>query len=270
MLDRKKNPDMRARWIVVLAGLALIALTARAFGHSPDNRSESYVSIYSNDWRAGIGDLKLQEARRSDIAWVADPVVPSRRAIGVRLHRNEDFTRLVNGLPRAEFLLPSSVVLVSGHEYLIRWRTYLPSDFVFDRQQMEIIMQIHQSGLTGAPPFMLTLYGEEYAFSVRGGVDTAHGFGGRFCCATTDRGKWVEWTLQYAPDASGRQAVTHLWRDGVSVFEGSGRPNAYPGDEDAYLKFGVYKPEWLKSPSDVDFISLYFGDVSVDVKKENR
>lgn len=88
---------------------------------------------------------------------------------------------------------------------------------------------------------------------------------------------WSDWRtgigdpgFQKAPDASGRQAVTHLWKDGVSVFDGSGRPNAYPGDMYAYLKFGVYTPDWLKSPSDIDAVTLYFGEVSVGMKEEGR
>lgn len=270
MIDREKSVNMCARRAMVLAGLASIVLTGSAIGHEPDIRPTSYRLIYWNDWQAGIGDLEFQKAQRSDIVWIRDPLVVGRHAIRVQLRRGENFTRLVNTLPRAEFLLPRDIVLAPGQEYLIQWRTYLPSDFVFDRQQMEIITQIHQSGLTGSPPFMLTLLGQEYAFSVRGGVDTAHGFGARLCCVGADLGNWVEWALQYVPDASGRQAVTHLWKDGVSVFDGSGRPNAYPGDMYAYVKFGVYKPDWLKSPSDIDSVTLYFGEVSVAMKEEGR
>ncbi|MDN7456418.1 heparin lyase I family protein [Burkholderia cenocepacia] len=270
MRDRKNTVDTRVRRTVVLAGLASIVLTGPAIGREPDIHPASYRLIYWNDWHAGIRDLEFQEARPSNIAWMTDPMVVGRHAIRVQLRRGENFTRLVNALPRAEFLLPRDIVLAPGQEYLIRWRTYLPSDFMFDQQQMEIITQIHQSGLTGAPPFMLTLLGEEYAFSVRGGVDTVHGTGGRMCCAAADQGKWVQWALQYAPDASGRQAVTHLWKDGVSVFDGSGRPNAYSGDVHAYLKFGVYKPDWLKLPSDIESVTLYFGEVSIGTKREAR
>ncbi|MGN7979842.1 heparin lyase I family protein [Burkholderia sp. 22313] len=231
---------------------------------------ESYRPIYTNDWRSGIGDIEIQAVRPSDVMLAADPADPARRSIRVHIQKSENFTNLINGSPRAEFTLPRDVVFSPGHDYLILWRTYLPRDFALDGQQMEIITQIHQSGLTGSPPFMLTLLGNEYTFSVRGGTNTAHGFGGRLCCASDDRGKWVDWALQYTPDASGEHAITRLWKNGTSVFEGSGKPNAYPGDVRAYLKFGVYKPDWQKEPSDIDAITLYFGKVVIGDRKSRR
>ncbi|KER74449.1 hypothetical protein HR51_05120 [Burkholderia cepacia] len=219
--------------------------------------------MYASDWRDGVSDLSMQDARPLDIQWVADPVSPDKRAIRVQLRRDEDFSDVVNGAPRAEFVLPRHVVLAPGKEYLIRWRTYLPADFEFDGRQMEIIAQIHQGARRGPPPFMLTLLGDAYELSVRGGNNTNHGVGVRICCAAADRGRWVEWMLRYEPDASGRDAATRMWKDGVRVFDAAGRPNAYPDDETAYLKFGVYKPDWQKAPSDIERITLYFSDVRV-------
>ncbi|EDT41383.1 conserved hypothetical protein [Burkholderia ambifaria MEX-5] len=263
--------DFRRALVAACIGMAAATdATAAASDLTKSVHVESYRPIYTNDWRSGIGDLEFQEARRSDITLVADPADPARRSIRVQIQKSENFANLINGLPRAEFTLPRDVVFSPGHDYLIWWRTYLPRDFAFDRQQMEIITQIHQSGLTGSPPFMLTLLGNEYTFSVRGGTNTVHGYGGSLCCASDDRGKWVDWVLQYTPDASGEHAITHLWKNGTSVFEGSGKPNAYPGDVNAYLKFGVYKPGWQTDPSDIDAITLYFGKVAVGDRKARQ
>ncbi|MGR3906106.1 heparin lyase I family protein [Burkholderia sp. SR8] len=263
--------DLRRALAAACIGLTVAAdATAAASDFTKSVHVESYRPIYTNDWQSGIDDIEIQAVRRSDVMSAADPANSARRSIRVQVQRSENFTYLINGSPRAEFTLPRDVVFSPGHDYLIWWRTYLPRDFAFDHQQMEIITQIHQSGLVGSPPFMLTLLGNEYTFSVRGGTNTAHGFGGRLCCASDDRGKWVDWVLQYTPDASGERAITHLWKDGMSVFEGSRKPNAYPGDVRAYLKFGVYKPDWQKVASDVDIITLYFGKVTIGERRAKR
>jgi hypothetical protein len=247
----------------VIVATATIGI-ACASGQANDVGPNDFHPVYVSKWQDSVIDLGVQAARPSDVQRVADPVTPEKWAIRVRLRRDEDFSRVVNGAPRAEFTLPKYVVLRTGKEYLIRWRIYLPTDFEFDEQQMEIVTQFHQGTRNGLPPIMLTLLGDGYEFSVRGGAHTRHGVGLRMCCAAADRGRWVEWMMRYAPDASGRDAVTQLWKDGVHVFDGSGKPNAYPDDDKAYLKFGVYKPEWQKLPSDIERIALYFSDVRVE------
>ncbi|AOJ18073.1 hypothetical protein WJ11_01290 [Burkholderia cenocepacia] len=254
----------RFRLVSAVIGVAATMGIACAPSVANDIGPHDFCPLYVNEWQYGVSDLGMQAAQPSDVRWVVDPVTPDKRAIRVQLRRDEDFSRVVNGAPRAEFTLPKNIVLRTGKEYLIRWRIYLPTDFEFDGRQMEIITQLHQGTRNGPPPIMLTLLGNGYEFSVRGGADTRHGVGLRMCCAAADRGRWVEWTMRYAPDASGRDAVTQLWKDGVHVFDGSGKPNAYPDDDKAYLKFGVYKPEWQKLPSDIERIALYFSDVRVD------
>jgi hypothetical protein len=253
-------------------GLVSVFLATNAIGTSNDTApsTSAYLSVYSTDLGSGLGSLLIQAEQPADIMLVNDPAVAGRRAIRVQVHKSDDFSKVANGSPRSEFTLPRDFHMAPGEEYLIRWRTYLPRDFAFDRQQMEIITQIHQSGSRGSPPFMLTLLGMDYTLSVRGGGNTEHGSGVRLCCARDDLDRWVNWTLQYTPDASGREAVTRLWKDGKLVFNGNGLANAYPGDQFAYLKFGVYKPGWLRQPSDVNAVELYFGDLSVFAKTVRR
>src|SRR5438105_148270 len=81
--------------------------------------------------------------------------------------------------------------------------------------------------------------------------------------AEAARGRWVRWDLVYRGDSSGSAAETELSRDGESVWSASGSPNAYPGDDQAYLKLGLYKWDWQKKPSDVDERTLFVSDVAV-------
>jgi hypothetical protein len=104
----------------------------------------------------------------------------------------------------------------------------------------------------------LDLNGSDYVVSIRGGSSGTESK--QICCATQDQGKWINWALRYVPDASGVHASTQLWKDGVAVFGTQGVPNAYPGDNDSYLKMGIYL---LSSFQGLSQITLLFGPVTI-------
>ena len=54
------------------------------------------------------------------------------------------------------------------------------------------------------------------------------------------------------------------------VVHAVGRPNAYPGDQKAYLKIGIYKWWWLTRPSDVTQRTMYYGDVEISGRPANQ
>ncbi len=224
--------------------------------------------LYTTDWqRGGETGLDLQEADVGDITRTADPLSTNKSAMRVQLSRSSDFSHVANGQPRSEMVFGRLFQVMDGHEYRIRWSTYIPSDFPFAQNETVIVMQIHQGTRAGSPPIMLTIAGEEYAFSERGGTVTTHGRGPHLCCASADKEKWVQWTLDYRPDGTGRNARSVLWKDGTEVFDSSGLPNAYPNDDSAYLKLGLYKPGWLTAPSKVHEMKLFYGPVTVSERQ---
>jgi hypothetical protein len=183
------------------------------------------------------------------------------------MSRSEDFSKVANGVPRAELIFPEAVSFLQGPDYLLRWSTFVPEGFTFDTRQAVIITQVHQGKWTGGPTIALSLQGNRYAISERGGTNTTTVSAGKWlCCADADKGKWVNWALRYIADDSGHHASTQLWKDGRSVFASQGVANAYMGVQDAYLKMGLYKAAWSSSPSDVSDITLFFGPVSVSKK----
>lgn len=46
--------------------------------------------------------------------------------------------------------------------------------------------------------------------------------------------------------------------------------DTHPGDLNAYLKFCVYKPGWQRSPSSIDVVTLYFGEVLISAKEDEQ
>jgi hypothetical protein len=226
----------------------------------------SYAIRYESSWNRGIEDDVLrQTSQPNDISVIADPLSPGKgHAILVMISPDENFSKIANGLPRAEIVFP--VRFRQGHEYLITWKTYIPSDYPFSAFDTSIITQIHQGFRSGSPPVMLTIHGDEYTFSERGGLNTIHGRGTRICCATSDKSRWITWTLSYVPSASGGLSQTRLSKDGVVVFESIDMPNAYLEDEEAYLKIGLYKPDWLSGSvrTKPKAVSMMYGPVRIE------
>jgi hypothetical protein len=266
--------DNSIRWLVRFAGpMLLLGCTAAGaqdfteqWSNDPQTQAwaNTYQTIYGADWQSGLDPLIGVQANPGDITVVADPVVSGRKVVRVSMSRNENFSNVANGAPRAELLFPSPVRFAQGGDYLIRWSTFLPESFIFDSQQLMIITQIHQSVSTGAPTIALTLMGTRYAISERGGSDPTSVSGSKsLCCADTDRGSWVYWTLRYIPDETGQHAVTELYKNGTSVFATSGIANTYINDQSPYLKIGLYKPNWETQPSDVTQSTVFYGPVNV-------
>lgn len=262
-ISRTKWAAQSCAYLPALLAL-LICDTVAAQSPTP-RRSNTYQPVYSVDWSNGAGPPIVVQANAGDVAVVDDPIRPGRKAVRIAISRGEDFSHVVNGAPRAELEFPAPVRFAQRSDYLIRWSTWLPTDFAFDSRQLTIIMQIHQSASSGSPTIALTLLGAKYFFSERGGARPgAVSAAVSLCCADADRGKWVNWTLRYRPDETGRYASTELYKDGVPVFANRHAPNAYIGDQAAYLKIGLYKPRWKIYPSDVSQSTLFYGPVRVD------
>lgn len=216
------------------------------------------------DWQSGFNDAVSIQANHAGIEIVPDPKNGTRKVLRITIARRGNYSYVANGSPRAELLFKGAATFAQGFEYLIKWSTYIPGDFEFDSKQMVIISQIHQSAREGGPTVALTLLGTNYYVSTRGGLQVERTTAGaKICCADGDRGKWVNWTLRYIPDDSGRKSLTQLWKNGESVFRSEHIANAYSGDQCAYLKIGLYKSGWKKERSDAELQTLFYGPVSI-------
>ncbi|WGS53973.1 polysaccharide lyase [Paraburkholderia sp. D15] len=221
--------------------------------------ASTFTMIESENWQSGLSALQgIQSPSADNVTIVDDPLDTSQPAVQVYVRSDQNYSQVANGAVRAEMVFGNHLKFVQGKDYLLRWRTYIPPDYVFDPKLVMVITQIHQTALSGSPPMELDLNGGNYVVSMRGGpsVTTSKSI----CCAQQDQGRWVDWALRYMPDAGGVHASTQLWKDGVAVFGTQGFPNAYPGDNSAYLKMGIY----LLSPFQTrNQITLLFGPVTV-------
>ncbi|MFP6557997.1 heparin lyase I family protein [Paraburkholderia sp. B3] len=222
--------------------------------------------LFSADWAKGISKAFGVQANAGDLEVIPDPTGKFERVLRVTLNRSEDFAHVENGVPRGELLFPAPVRFEQGKEYIVKWSTLLPSDFEFDAKQLVIITQINQGHWLGGPTVALALEGAKYAISQHGGVHHEQVSAGEWlCCADKDKGRWVNWKLDYVSDETGNVASTRLFKDDLLVFDSEGHPNAYPGVEDSYFKIGLYKPDWNKKPTDINRISIFYGPVSIYV-----
>jgi hypothetical protein len=258
-------------WVLFTATFSLATIAHPLTSLKPSGSSnagradEGYQTLYATSLGVNDRDGLIVQANPGDITFVPDPATGAPSVMQAHIDLAENYSKLVNGAPRAEVLLPESVKFMQGGDYRVHWRTWLPADFKFDARQLTMIMQVHQSQASGSPTLALTLLGEKYAFSQRGGVNsTAISAATWICCANSDRGRWVDWTLRYVPDESGARAYTELYKDGRSVFRAQHLPNAYEHDQLAYPKFGLYKPHWARDLSDVESQTVLYGPISVE------
>ncbi|MFL9889853.1 heparin lyase I family protein [Paraburkholderia sp. RL17-381-BIF-C] len=221
--------------------------------------ASTFTTVNRWNWQNGLDLLYgIQSPSADNVTIVDDPVVQGRKAVKVYIRSDQNYSQVANGSPRAEMVFKGDLKFVQGKDYLVQWSTYIPPSYLFDPNLLMVITQIHQGPSAGSPAMELDLNGSTYVVSVRGG---SHGaYSKQICCATQDRGKWVNWALRYVPDSNGAHASTQLWKDGVAVFATQGVPNAYTGDNDAYLKMGIY----LLSPfQSLDELTLLFGPVTI-------
>jgi len=199
------------------------------------------------------------QANSGDIKIVDAPGGKKGKALKVSINKNEDFSPVVNGSPRAELLRPRE--FYHGENYIIKWKTFLPEGFQFDYpSNEEIITQIHQDASSGSPPFAIGLAGDKYFMVSDTPIGKQKNF---FGSAGPDCGKWVTWSLNYKPSFSD-EGLIELYKNGKPVAKFVG-PSAYPGNDSGYLKIGIYKWFWKKPsyPSKVDSITIYYDEVSI-------
>jgi hypothetical protein len=218
--------------------------------------------VYQSNWSSGIDPQLRAEALSGALK-----TVPSAEYGGVvlraRMNRNDDFTHVANGVPRAEINFSPVAHLVNEHDYWIIWSTMMDKDYHIDMVQPEIISQIHQSSRSpGSPPFSLMLAGAQYQVDIRGGRGTPS-VSIKFGNPIDDRGRFIFWRLHYRPDHDGLYSVTDLYKDGIKVVHEDGLPNAYVGEGVGYFKIGIYKWWWLTRPSNVIERQMNYGDIDI-------
>lgn len=255
---------MRTVTAVVLV-ITFLAATSDTAGQPPNG----YQVLYQTHFAAGIDSgLDLHGATRNSLTVVADPSGGSKKVLQATMNKSDDFSKVANKAPRAEISFARKQRFQADKDYWISWSILLPKEYVLDVKQPEGISQIHQGPNIGTPPFGLSLVKGRYQVDLRSGnaddkAPEHHDIGS----AEEDRGKWVSWSLHYRPDATGKTSISELFKNGKLVLRRNGVPNAYPDDNNAYFKMGVYKWWWITKPSDVAERTLYFGDVTFAVKK---
>lgn len=254
------------RRVMLLACVLAVPALSNAESQAALPDDSAWTRMEHVDWRNGLSSAVSPQANPGDVEIVLDPEDSSRKVLRATITRRESYTHVANGTPRAEVLFREPATFAQGSDYLVRWSTYIPRDFEFDSKQMVIISQILPSAKEGGhgPTVALTLLGANYYISTRGGVQVQRTTAGaKLCCADGDKGKWIHWALRYIPDDSGQQSLTQLWKNGVSVFLSEHIPNAYLGDQHAYLKIGLYKAGWENEASDAEVQTLLYGPVSI-------
>jgi len=189
------------------AFLTLLTLSSASWA---DQDHGEYTTIYQSAWRDGVDPRLVIQAPPDSISAVAMPQFGGT-VLKASMLRSDDFSKVANGTSRAEVSFTSVANFGIGSEYEVRWSTMIPTNYLLDSKQPEIIAQLHQGSNQGSPPFALILAGQQYQVDVRGGAGApASSF--EFGTPATDEGKVVTWLLRYRPDDTGASAVTDFIR----------------------------------------------------------
>lgn len=222
--------------------------------------SGTYDAGYAFDWQKGIDpSIGLQRSNPADISLANDPIVSGRTALRVSVSSSENFSSAPGGIPQAQLAFQKPLTFMQGKDYLMRWSTFVP--VATSSNSNQVIAQVHPGSSTSASPIALSIVGDNYSFAELGGNPVAQRQPFSFCCATTDQGRWVNWALRYVPDSSGNHAQTQLWKDGQSIYASRGQPNAYVGDNAAYLTLGLSLPTGWQ-PNATGSAIVWYGPVS--------
>ncbi|HEX7636262.1 MAG TPA: heparin lyase I family protein [Noviherbaspirillum sp.] len=258
------------RRVQVVSGRTLLAISIASLCWRPALAAPGDLKeLFSTDWSHGIDKrIQFQRPRAGSIELVdLGGEMGGKKLVQVTINKDDDYSGVANGTPRAEMSFNGFLHFREGGEYVIDWSMYIPGNYIIDRGQPELVFQIHQGPPAGYPPFALFI-SDDGEYEVHNRTQSkSDSVTALFGSVEHDRGHVVHWELHYCPDSTGKKAATELVKDGQVVFAIRGVPNAYNDDDGAYLKIGLYKADWLKKPSDVTVRTMYYGGLSVRARE---
>lgn len=224
---------------------------------------KNYTELVKTDFSDSSVMLWKIQANPEDVTVTTNPTNSSKNVLKVHMNINEDFSHVANGSPRAE-IVTTKFFLENDSEYLIEFKTYLPDDFRLETSESNphCFFQVHQNISTGSPQLLLGIDRNEYQMT----SDSAVSFLEHkkvikyFGNVKKDLGKWVKWTIFYTP-SFGENGKVIILKNNRTVLNYKG-VCAY-NNTAGYLKFGIYKWNWQKTPTTVTDMTTYFSNINI-------
>lgn len=183
----------------------------------------------------------------------------------------------VNGapkMPRAQLYRDSGAgrEFVIGKVYWVGLSMYIPKDWVNDPSPEEILdwhMRADPGEQSASSPIRMWIKDDKMLLKVswdsrRIWSPPMEG-NEQIWSDKLEKGKWLDFVfkLRFSYKHDG-QGLTMVWKDGNLIANRIG-PNAYNDIEGRYLKFGLYKWEWIKNPANsiTTQRELYFDEIRI-------
>ena len=254
MLTRK------LRNFFIMLGIIALLLPAKAFANL------IYQPFSTTDFETGtiaggntIYRDWLVQSNTGDIVIAPAPGGKGGNAAKISISKNENFSNVANGSPRAE--LQSEDMLAQNTTYTFSFSTYIPTSTIFDisgYQQRMDFFQTHQNtpdmsngwairglGLDGS-----NYYVDDYTVSNKQVLGSA----------SADVGKWVNWLITYKVSPTDGSGLYTITKNGTQIYSDT-RRTFYSGQSPIYCKFGIYKWDWLNYSTQVSNVTMYFDDI---------
>ncbi len=169
------------------------------------------------------------------------------------LRYSDNYEGFVNSTPRSEIY--NYYTFHEGATYRYTFKTCIPRDFKFDRPGWQQRMIVNQLWMQRG----LILDGSNYCVSVND-VPGVTMLGS----ALPDVGKWVSWEVELkASVLEGAEHSRFIIRKGGAQIHADNQATLHKESARAYVKWGPYKWDWKKYPTDIDEVVLYYDDLQV-------
>jgi hypothetical protein len=199
----------------------------------------------------------------------ASEQAPRKGNYSARIHmdQNDSFG---GESPRAEIATFKHAFFDVKKEYWVGWSIYIPTDYVFDFKQNEILTQFRHRGqlcgsLGGSPPNALEPRNGQWQWSARSTSDPCPSQSPRetlINMGPMEKGKWTDFVARFY-FSSGNDGILQVWRDGTLYVDRVNQPNYYAMSQGPTMKIGIYKWDWDNAPSDSSSLTAYFDEVRV-------
>jgi len=84
-----------------------------------------------------------------------------------------------------------------------------------------------------------------------------------------NKGKWTDFVFKVKPSLTRGNASLTVWENSVKVFSKTNMSIGYPGDEDMYFKFGLYKPTMRTKYTNITSHTAYYDQIRIGNANSN-
>jgi parallel beta-helix repeat protein len=183
------------------------------------------------------------------------------------IYRDSSYGNIAfTGTPRAELLWKKVNLQNNVNDTIeVKWKVFIPANMGTDYTGSTLAMDIFQLWHSKH----LQIYGSKYAIDLQDQSLAYHRDTVSLGTWAADKGKWVEWKALFSCSyfdssaSGGGDTFFMLYKNDTLKYYDTYATLRNGNDEEASLKFGLYKPDWQSTTSLVNVVSIYVDEIRI-------